>query len=437
MRRHHPTPPHMTTFRCTDYYPYMEPWNQFPFANRLNVATRDRGVQSMNNYLDNLLILHAAGQRHNLTFWNYFGAAAFQGHTAVTEVQLQWQMMTSITAGARGLLYWVIGSADTGWATQPRRGRHWEHARRVNSMVLALGPTLMHLRSDAVVKVPATSTPGAALAGIQSLSDVVTNVQETVGCSVLTPQDVTNQGGSSVADNPVCVGGYTYVRCPGIRRAKTLPLQPSTMGVMAGGGWCLADNITESECGLLCNALGHPREGASTTCGSYDYVASTGQCCVNPLGPPAPFLMPVPSSQHDTTVHAVKVATGSSWTCPTLSPSTCTLNTTSPTCAGYDGDASHVVVGHDFLVSTSTHSDGRRALMLMNWDPYLSATPTVSLVGATVNTTAEPSKLPLYEVDPQTGREVRAVDDVPALPGLQLALDVAQVRLFLIGARPT
>lgn len=36
-------------FLCTDYYPYFEPWNQFPFANRLNVNTEGRGVQSMDN----------------------------------------------------------------------------------------------------------------------------------------------------------------------------------------------------------------------------------------------------------------------------------------------------------------------------------------------------------------------------------------------------
>ena len=36
-------------FLCTDYYPYFEPWNQYPFANRLNVHTEGRGIQSMDN----------------------------------------------------------------------------------------------------------------------------------------------------------------------------------------------------------------------------------------------------------------------------------------------------------------------------------------------------------------------------------------------------
>ena len=65
--------------------------------------------------LDNLLVIRSVALRHNLSFWNYFGAAAFQGHTVVTEAQMQIQMMASATAGARGLLYWVIGAADNGW----------------------------------------------------------------------------------------------------------------------------------------------------------------------------------------------------------------------------------------------------------------------------------------------------------------------------------
>jgi hypothetical protein len=146
-------------FLCTDYYPYFEQWNQFPFANRLNVNTEGRGIQSMHNYVGNLLVIRAAALRHNLTFWTYFGAAAFQGHTMVTEAQMKLQMMAAVTVGARGLLYWVIGGGDsTGWAIRTdssgggRTGRHWAQAKRLNTHVLGLGPTLMQLRSGMVVQ---------------------------------------------------------------------------------------------------------------------------------------------------------------------------------------------------------------------------------------------------------------------------------------------
>jgi hypothetical protein len=68
------------------------------------------------------------------------------------------------------------------------------------------------------------------------------------------------------------------------------------------------------------------------------------------------------------------------------------------------------VVGHDLLLSTATHTDGRRAITLMNWDGVFTAAPTIVIPSATVNTTASPTKLPLIEIDPITGHEVLAVD---------------------------
>ena len=47
--------------------------------------------------------------------------------------------------------------------------------------------------------------------------------------------------------------------------------------------------------------------------------------------------------------------------------------------------------------------------------------------------TAEPGKQQLYEVDPITGQEIEAIDDIPTLPGLQISLDVADARVFLLG----
>ena len=151
---------------CTDYYPYFEKQNLFPMFNRLNSVTSGRGAPSMENYVDNLLVLRTTAQRHNLTWWNYFGAAAFQGHTMVSEAQMRLQMMASVTLGARGLLYWVLGKGDPrGWSgrlggpvPRPVLGRHWAQAKRLNSRIVALGPTLMKLRSQVVVRVRRNAT---------------------------------------------------------------------------------------------------------------------------------------------------------------------------------------------------------------------------------------------------------------------------------------
>lgn len=257
--------------------------------------------------------------------------------------------------------------------------------------------------------------------------------QETLGCSVNTPNDVVNEGGKDASANPTCFGNYRYVRCLGMTNAAApLPLEGATLGFSAPRGWCLNDEVTEDECALLCDALAQSHAAAPGICGGYDYAPASGLCCVNPTGPGV-FLKPASSP---TAVHSVKVAVGHDWACPVLSPAACPANNTAAACAGYSGPAASATVGHDFVVAASTHADGRRAVTLLNFDTSIAAAPTVVLPGATTYTTAEPGKLQLFEVDPVSGEEIAAVDDVPTLPGLQISLDVAEARLFLIGAAP-
>jgi len=54
---------------CTDFYPYFEQRNLFPMYGRLNSVTSGRGTPTMDNYIDNLQVLRATAQRHNLTWW--------------------------------------------------------------------------------------------------------------------------------------------------------------------------------------------------------------------------------------------------------------------------------------------------------------------------------------------------------------------------------
>jgi hypothetical protein len=96
------------------------------------------------------------------------------------------QMMTSVTLGARGLLYWVLGKGDPhGWSGQlggpASLGRHWAQAKRLNTRVVALGPTLMKLRSQTIVRVRHNASLGKGLSGLPC-----TLIQETLGCSVMT-----------------------------------------------------------------------------------------------------------------------------------------------------------------------------------------------------------------------------------------------------------
>ncbi len=79
----------------------------------------------------------------------------------------------------------------------------------------------------------------------------------------------------------------------------------------------------------------------------------------------------------------------------------------------------------DYLVGAFRHEDGRRAVLLMNYHFAYSAWPTVEFA-------AEPGSV--TEVDPKTGQEIPFKDESPDMPGLQVALDAGEARLFLLPA---
>ena len=109
-------------------------------------------------------------------FWNYFGVAAYlhkgRTHMDSTEAEMRWQVSMSLAFGARGILYFyytqnvhkvaqdgpewpgiVMGDGDANRPTE-----HWYQARRLNSAVLVLAPTMMSLRSTAAIVLRETGT---------------------------------------------------------------------------------------------------------------------------------------------------------------------------------------------------------------------------------------------------------------------------------------
>jgi hypothetical protein len=77
----------------------------------------------------------------------------------------------------------------------------------------------------------------------------------------------------------------------------------------------------------------------------------------------------------------------------------------------------------DYLIGEFRHTDGRRAVLLVNYDFAYSAWPTVEF-------NAESAEV--LEVGPKTGRAASVVDDSPDMAGLQLSLDAGEGRLFLL-----
>lgn len=79
--------------------------------------------------------------------------------------------------------------------------------------------------------------------------------------------------------------------------------------------------------------------------------------------------------------------------------------------------------GGDYLIGVFKHADGRRAVLINNYDHNYTSWVTVefALEGAKV-----------VEVDPSDGREKAVRDDSPDMPGLQVSLDAGEGRLFLL-----
>ena len=77
----------------------------------------------------------------------------------------------------------------------------------------------------------------------------------------------------------------------------------------------------------------------------------------------------------------------------------------------------------DYLVGEFEHADGRRAVLLQNYQFAYSAWPTVTF-------DAPPEVV--LEIDKSTGREAPLHDDSPDIQGIQVSLDAGEGRLFLL-----
>jgi hypothetical protein len=129
-------------------------------------------LNTREGYRQNLqLIREKALQRNNKPFWNYFNTLPYQSHRDPSFGELCWQVFTSLTFGAKGVLYFTYwddpdgqhygagnaiitrralpGTYNASNANQHGgsradyvKGPHWYDAKRINSIVLAYGKLL-------------------------------------------------------------------------------------------------------------------------------------------------------------------------------------------------------------------------------------------------------------------------------------------------------
>jgi hypothetical protein len=122
-----------------------------------------------------------------------------------------------------------------------------------------------------------------------------------------------------------------------------------------------------------------------------------------------------------------------------LGPALMELTSTEVRRVGPEDDPSRVLAGtplraitravvdppNDYLVGIFSHSDGRRAVLLQNYQYAFTAWPTVEF---------DVDADQVTEVSQTTGAEIPVLDESPDMEGLQISLDSGEGRLFLLPA---
>ena len=86
----------------------------------------------------------------------------------------------------------------------------------------------------------------------------------------------------------------------------------------------------------------------------------------------------------------------------------------------------NITKGGDYLIGVFKHSDGRRAVLINNYDYNYTTWPTVEF---------DAPDRKVIELDAADGKEKAVRDDSPEMPRLQIGLDAGEGRLFLLPGR--
>ncbi|MBL9138164.1 MAG: hypothetical protein JNK85_20010 [Verrucomicrobiales bacterium] len=138
-------------------------------------------VDGRDNYCRNLEVMRRDSLAADIPFWNFFNTMPYGPHTDPTEAQLRWQIYTSLAYGAKGVMYFCYWTPrgdefPKGGAiltADGRRTRHYDEAKRINAGLRNLGPTLMRLTSEAVIRIKPRNPPSdlPAISPLRSISD--------------------------------------------------------------------------------------------------------------------------------------------------------------------------------------------------------------------------------------------------------------------------
>lgn len=130
---------------CMDHYPQFRP----------------DAPDGRDSYCQNLAVMRRISLERGIPYWNFFNIMPYGWQTDPTADQVRWQIYSTLTYGAKGVLYFCYYTPLTAEfpkggaiiARDGRRTRHYEQARQLNAELKNLGPTLMQLTSTGVRRV--------------------------------------------------------------------------------------------------------------------------------------------------------------------------------------------------------------------------------------------------------------------------------------------
>jgi hypothetical protein len=171
---------------CMDNYPHFELADSDP----RHSGTRD-------DYRQNVATLRKRALQLQVPFWNFFNTLPFGRRRDPTFGELCWQVFTSLTYGAKGILwyiYWLPPGFEQGGSVITKRapiqstgarapdaevsfqkGPHYADAKRINSIVLAWAPYLLNATSTNVFHVRDTANRSDVAAVLREAS-IFTNI---------------------------------------------------------------------------------------------------------------------------------------------------------------------------------------------------------------------------------------------------------------------
>lgn len=130
------------------------------------------------DFFGNLALVRKAAFAHGLPFWTVLQSTPHDDYRPLTEAERRWEAMQALAYGSHGILYftlWTPSGRSHDWQAgaidrDGHRTEQYDHLRRINHDVAALGRYLIHADSLVAFQNPNEPLPAGGTAGSSDAS---------------------------------------------------------------------------------------------------------------------------------------------------------------------------------------------------------------------------------------------------------------------------